>query len=211
MSNVTYGRGQVEHALWTTFRGGSMAALDKPPKVFLTRVKRLLEMDRALDLSDRAAPPAVDFSFVDVPETRGGNVVFAKFDAVCLAVALDLLNAGFKQTEVVFLMRHLRLSLEGALAPIVDARGGEAAGSDFLLIRKIELKDALNSPKLEGHVDPLFLEPIFCSTDDLSDQLAGLMPAQGRVVTVVELASTAKTVCRALDKAPEIRRGRPKA
>ena len=218
MSNVTYGRGQVEHALWIAFRGGSMSAPKLPPKVFLTRVKRLLEIDRAMDLSNREAPPARKFAFVDLPERPGGEVAFTPMDAVALGIALDLLDAGYKQSEVVFLLRHIRADFEGQLEEIVSGdrakarkRGPKPKGL-FLLIQKVEMKDLLNAPKLQGHVDPLLLEPVFChGPEELSDALADIMPMRRRVVTVVELAKTARVIPLALANAPEIRRGRPKS
>ena len=218
MSNVTYGRGQVEHALWIAFPSGLMSAPKLPPKVFLTRVKRLLEIDRAMDLSEREAPPECKFAFVDLPEKPGGGVAFTPMDAVALGIALDLLDAGYKQSEVVFLLRYLRADLERQLGELVSVDRGYAYDIRsrpeglFLLIQKVEMKDLLNAPKLQGHVDPLFLEPVFChGAADLSERLADIMPMRRRVVTVVELARTATVIPQALTNAPEIRRGRPKS
>ena len=234
MSNVTYGRGQVEWALWRTFARNSARGIEVP-KAFLTRVKRLLEIDRDMDLSDREARPAADFAFVAPPQRRGGEVAFAPVDAFCLAVGLDLLDAGFKQSEVVFLMRHLRIELEDRFSqmlegpnlnarrrypaakypnlPTVKHKGKTYAdGRMFVVIKKFEIIEALASPKLAGHTDPLFLEPVFCNgAEALARRLSETMPDHRRVVTVVELATTAQFVCSSLEQAPNIRRGRPKS
>ena len=234
MSNVTYGRGQVEWALWRAFtrRGGSSGPT---PPAFRTRIKRLLEIDKDRDFSNWKVPPTAEFAFVCSPEKRGGEVAFAPVDAFCLAVALDLLDAGFKQSEVVFLMRYLRIDLEGWIArmlegpdlsarrlpsvanypnlPTMKHKGKTYAdGRIFVVIKKFEITEALASPKLVNQVDPLFLEPVFCrGSEDLGRTLSETMPDHRRVVTVVELAATAQAICAFLEQAPEIRRGRPKS
>jgi len=235
MSNITYGRGQVEQALWRTFTRGRSGYSETPPKVFLTRVKRLLDIDRDLDLSDREVQPTDDFAFVAPPEKRGGEVAFSPFDAFCLAVALDLLDAGFKQSEVVYLMRFLRAELESRFESLVEApdlnarrrymasdypscpkeQRGDKTYADprvFVLIKKFEILEALPSPKAARHIDPLFLQPEVCrGVDELGKKLSQSMPAHRRVVTVVELTATAQSVCKTLEDTPEIRRGRPKS
>ena len=53
MSNLIYKRGQIEWALWRSFRPlGSRD--DGPPPIFKTRIKRLLDLDRELDVSQVA-------------------------------------------------------------------------------------------------------------------------------------------------------------
>lgn len=234
MLNETYGRGQVEWALWKAFvRSGMQRA--EVPKKFLARIKRLLEIDRELDLSDREVQPETEFAFVAPPEKRGGDAHFSAFDAFCMAVALDLMDAGFKQAEVVYLMRHLRADLEHRFRAMLDGpslnarrryrasddpdqpvemRDGKiyADGRIFLVIQKFEITEALASPKVADHKDPLFLQPEFCSgITALSEALSDAMPDHRRVATVVELAATAQAVCALLEQAPEIRRGRPKS
>lgn len=235
MSNITYGRGQVERALWRTFTRGRSGYSETPPKVFLTRVKRLLDIDRDLDLSDREEPPNDNFAFVAPPGKRGGEVAFSPFEAFCLAVALDVLDAGFKQSEVVYLMRYLRDSLAGLYETLVEApnlnarrkymasdfpsypeeRRGDKTYADprvFVLIKKFEILEALPSTKAARHKDPLFLQPEFCTgVDELGKKLSLAMPDHRRVVTIVELTATAQSVCKTLEDTPEIRRGRPKS
>ena len=50
MSNVTYRRGQVEWALWRAFTLARSSG-EGPPPIFRTRIKRLLDLDRDLDVS----------------------------------------------------------------------------------------------------------------------------------------------------------------
>lgn len=234
MPDGTYGRGQVEWALWRAFvRSGNRHA--EVPKNFLARIKRLLEIDRELDLSDRELRPDTEFAFVAPPVKRGGDVAFSPFDTFCLAVALDLMDGGYKQSEVVFLMRYLRAGLEARFPAMLEAprlnarrrfrasdypdlpvemRNGTAYadGRLFLVIKKYEITEALASPEWTDEDDPLFLQPQFCSgVAELAEALSDALPDHRRIATVVELAATAQAVSAFLDQAPEIRRGRPKS
>ena len=110
-SQETYGRGQVEWALWRSFARAHGNAGDMPA-VFHTRIKRLLDIDRDLDLTGQEIPPKTDYAFVLPPSAEGAEAEYRAVDAFCLAIALDLLDSGFKQSEIVFLMRYLRPELE---------------------------------------------------------------------------------------------------
>lgn len=148
MSNAEYGRGQVEWALWRTFSRNARNQIEVPKK-FIVRIKRLLEIDRSTNLSDREEPPELEFSFVGKPDRPGGNVMFSAFDAFCLAVALDLLDAGFKQYEVVFLMRYLRSDLQVWFQVMLEApnlNSRKRYKEDyrvFALIMKYEIEEGL--------------------------------------------------------------------
>ena len=234
MTNETYGRGQVEWALWRSFTRSSAVKSDVP-KVFRTRVKRLLDIDRDFDFAKAEVPPVTDFAFVAPPSLEGGESQFSAFDAFCLAIALDLLDAGFKQSEVVFLMRYVRPEFEERFSsmlagpllfnrqrhfskrypdlPAYEEKGQKYAdGRMFLIVKKVELTE-INPKKLDGGaIGPVFLEPEFCEgVTALGIVLSETMPNHRRVVTVVELAATAQVVQFWLAKAPKIRRGRPKA
>ena len=168
MSNVTYKRGQVEWALWRAFTL-TRSSGNGPPPIFKTRIKRLLDLDRELDVSSFGAEPASPHAFVEI--TNGGKGIeanYTPFDVFCLALALDLLDVGFKQGEIVYLMRHLRETLDGwfpklvkrpslidrqsLLAkahpklPKIDRGDGRAALADarvFLLLNRIEMTEVL--------------------------------------------------------------------
>ena len=62
MNEQTYGRGQVEWALWGSFTFNSVTADKTAPKIFRTRIKRLLEIDRGLDLGDVEVRPESDYA-----------------------------------------------------------------------------------------------------------------------------------------------------
>jgi hypothetical protein len=232
MVERTYGRGQLEWALWRSFARASFSKEDAPQK-FRTRIKRLLEIDRDLDLSDAEVPPESDYSFAPPPSR--GEAAYSAIDGFCLAIALDLLDAGFKQAEIVFLMRYLRPELQarfrGLLEPpsLIDHqryrakdyphlpsfrhRGRDYADARvFVILQKVELKEIIPKAFRERHAGPVILEPLFCAgVVELGARIEDLMPNRRRAVTVLELKATAQAVQVYLDEAPVIRRGRPKA
>ncbi|WP_170607042.1 hypothetical protein [Ruegeria arenilitoris] len=234
MSNQTFGRGQAEWALWKSFTVGRSAS-DDVPKVFRTRVKRLLDVDREHDFAEASDPPPVRWSFVAPPEESGAEAAYTSIDVFCLAIGLDLLDAGFKQSEIVFLMRYLRPELEARLPGLVERPSLHARqrykpevdpsrptfGADgrryldarqFVVLSKIELREIVPQARARAQKTPLFLEPDFCDgIEALSAVLSDAMPNRRRVVTVLELTATAQAVSAFLEQAPSIRRGRPKA
>ena len=132
------------------------------PVVFRTRIKRLLELDRSMDLPD------VDgLAFQDAkPEGRGVEVAFTSSNVFALALGLDLLDMGYKQAEIVFLLQHIRDSLiaiheyimksppvpphrlppkDRPDAPIITVKGREYADCNvFLLFRNAALNEKMS-------------------------------------------------------------------
>ena len=221
----TFKRGQVEWALWrfvTFLRDTGEPA----PKTFRTRIKRLLEIDRA-DHDDGSG-----FAFAETaPQGQGMDVVFTAFDAFALALALDLLDAGFKQSEVVFLMRHIRKDLQSEYdwimsdPPPISQRmlakhapdrpsydeGGQrwADFRVFTVIQKVEMTEVF--PTLAGRHDPdtpLFLEPLFCRGIGALQAELHRMGHGYRKTMVLEIANAAALVTSFLDTAPIKKRGR---
>ena len=234
MAEVTYGRGQVENALWSSFARAHFNTGDVP-QIFRTRIKRLLEIDRDLDLSNAEAPPEADYAFAPPPSAETGDAAYRAVDAFCLAIALDLLDTGFKQAEIVFLMRYLRPGLQkrfpALLAPpslisrqryrakdypdlpsYVDSDHSDADRRLFIILQKVELTELIPASSRHHQSGPIILEPIFCAgVTALGAKLHDTMPDRRRAVTVLEVAATAQAVQKFLAAAPVIRRGRPKA
>ena len=100
-----------------------MAVAERQGRV-ATRIKRLLDSDRDFWAPER---PRLERVRRSVPgEGRGIEAAFAPFDVFCLAVALDLLDVGFKQGEIVVVMRHLRPRLERWFRTCCGDPGSEA-------------------------------------------------------------------------------------
>ena len=234
MAEEIYGRGQVEWALWCSFARKRFGAKDVP-QIFRTRIKRLLEIDRDLDLSDAEVPPEADYAFAPPPSAETGDAAYRAVDAFCLAIALDLLDAGFKQAEIVFLMRYLRPELQNRFPdmlppptllgrqpirtqdypdfPSYEDRGVSLADRRlFVILKKIELTEISPTPLRPRKSGPIILEPVFCAgITALGAELSDAMPNRRRAVTVLEVAATAQAVQAFLADAPIIRRGRPRA
>ena len=234
MAEKIYGRGQVDWALWKTFARAS-SNTQAAPQIFLTRIKRLLELDRKLDLSDAEQQPKADYAFAPPQSAGSGEVAYRAVDAFCLAISLDLLDVGFQQAEIVFLMRYLRPKLQkrfpGLLKPPSLLSRGRHRAKDypklpsyehhghkwadrrlFVILQKVELKEIIPAHLRKRHRGPVFFKPIFCAgVTALGAKLHERMPNHRRAVTILELAATAQAVQAFLERAPDIRRGRPKA
>ena len=233
MGNVTYKRGQVEWALWRTFTLARSPG-DGPPSVFRGRIKRLLDLDRDLDAHGLEVPPPCEFAFV----AQGGSGVeaqYAAFDAFCLAIALDLLDVGFKQGEIVLLMRYVRdtladwfddllkrpslidrqvhLAKHYPKLPALERGGGRAPIADarvFLILNRVEMTELM--PAIDSKSgQAMFGEPEVCEgVARLHQRLDSLMPRHRRTVITTEIAATAQAVASFLDAAPLVPRGRPR-
>ncbi len=180
-------------------------------------------------------PPEADYAFAPPRSVESGDVAYRAVDAFCLAIALDLLDAGFKQAEIVFLMRYLRPRLQKCFPkllappslvsrqryrardypdlPSYEDRGRSYADRRlFVIVQKVELTEISPPSSRRRHPGPIILEPVFCAgVSALGAKLHDIMPNRRRAVTVLELAATAQAVQEYLAAAPVIRRGRPKA
>ena len=101
MSDPTFKRGQVEWALWRAFTQYRSQG-DVPPQIFRTRIKRLLDLDRDPGADATKAASIAPFAFVAPVDGSGVEAAYAPFDVFCLGLALDLLDVGFKQSEIVY-------------------------------------------------------------------------------------------------------------
>ena len=229
-ADPTYKRRQVEQALWSFFTAGRGAPA-APPLVFRNRIKRLLELDRQpLPYASETSP--ADFAFFDeAPVGTGTDIRYSAFNAFCLALALDCLDAGFKQAEVVFLMRHLRMALEPwfALAlryppsprqryfakhypgyPTFADDGGRYADLRlFAVIGKLEITEIL-APEAQAKLAdrPVYLEPEFCRGGEALAQALRRLDHAHRKVFVLESPTPPPAVARLLAEAPPVHRGR---
>lgn len=223
----TFKRGQVEWALWEYFAGGRIKRASSP-KIFATRIKRLLELDRSMKKFPAEKPPRHRFAFHDAePDGRGIDASYSHFNAFCLAIGLDLLDVGFKQSEVVFLLKYVRADLERQFewirrnpviprskipaedrprCPVFEINGIRYADCRvFAVIEKIEVKEAFTTERVKV---PLILEPIFCRGIEALRNELHTMNFDRRKVLVLELAHTVVMVSEFLEGAPQIQRGR---
>ena len=235
MTDMLYKRGQVVTALWQYFRfvGEGPAS---PPPIFRTRIKRLLEVDRSQDALQAPEGSSVRYAFFDeTPGGQGTDVNFTLFNAVCLAWGLELLDVGFKQGEIVFLLRYLRQGFQKEFTHIVknppvprekisvnerprlprykDNKGEFwADGRVFVLLRKVEFTEMYPAwKKTRGKKVPLMIEPMFCHGITALTQELHQMNCEDygyRKALVLELAHSVVMVQQYLQAAPALPRGR---
>lgn len=220
-----YKRNQVEWAIWQLIVSNGNSG-GKPPQAFRTRIKRLLDIDRS------APEDSPGFAFSDGPAGgQGVDVSFTAFDAFCLALGLELLDMGFKQAEVVFLLQHIRSQLRGEFDWILSnkiAPGNAHAPADypdlptftagnrcladyrvFTLIQKVELKELRPGAAEARNTDsPVIYQPPFYRGMGALAEGINYRDWSFRKALVLELATTAALVSKYLDEAPITKRGR---
>jgi hypothetical protein len=149
-----------------------------------------------------------------------------------MGLALVLLDAGFKQSDVLFLLRHTKDRLADPYQRIMaspPAPGMQIFWKDrpnsphhpyhptmadcsaFLLIRKIEMLECWprrKDSRKKGQQEPFILGPTFCfGLDELKKELDRLnyeYPSR----MVIELADMAVMLHGLLERAPLAKRGR---
>nr|WP_281722864.1 hypothetical protein [Nitrosomonas nitrosa] len=223
----TYKRGQVEEALWSHFAPNTPSGA--PPAKLRTRIKRLIDIDRDTAKINKGATSSLAFN-----DGGGGgpgvDTYYTAFDAFCLALGLELLDAGFKQSEVVFLLQHERARLRREYGRMRDEGVGtnellspkdhpalpihkykDAHYADprvFMVTAKVEMVEVFETfAKQRKNKAPVMFEPIYChGIAALSDTLSDLCESQ-RKAFVLELTQTAIGVTALLEKTEPTRRG----
>lgn len=208
---TTYRRSQAEYALWGLHGRGK--ARQSVPRAFRNRTKKLLDADRVGEMPNSEAN-AAPFAFSEeAPGGTGVDAAFTAFDVTCLAYALEMVGFGFKPSEVVFLLRHIRGTLHDLYDDMVDedrlpsrtqSSGANAKRSTFLLIKRVDVSGDYLEQTTKG---PLFIQPKVChGLEELTRAFSTFGHSQ-RSVFVLELAWPAALVREQLAKAPLIKRG----
>ena len=231
--NQAYKLGQVKWAVWRYFTATHLGAPRAVPLAFANRLNRLLELDRKMNKDTRSETKQARFAFHDTPpQGKGAEQAYSPFNAFLLAIGLDFVEAGFKQSEVVFLLRHIRHGLlehfEGiqknpsAFRQSLHPKSrpdcptywnGNVELADcrvFLLVDQSEFLEQFpgaveNWPKGK----PFFFEPAFCrGVKELGEVLSERMPNRRRKTFVVELSQAGSLVPEFLKGSPAFARGR---
>jgi hypothetical protein len=224
----TFKRSQVEWALWGLFAKQPATDPAEIPAVFLTRIKRLIELDQTTD--EKGIPKQLAFVEKKV-HGQGRDQPYSLFNTFCLALGLDLLDAGFKQAEIVFLLRHLRPGIKDsfdivlASPPVLRNRlpasdrpkcpsysEGAIQYADtrvFFHFERIEVKEAFvafrgkDAPK-----HPFIINPkVFLGIEKLMKEL-DRMNLDYRKALVLEISETIVRLQQFLNEAPATSRGR---
>lgn len=158
-------------------------------------------------------------------------MAYSDFDAFYLGLSLNMLDAGMKPADILWLLRHEKPSFENVYDSIMmtpraefrshlakstpDSLSREENGSHnsdirvFALLRKIELREVSPSLSNQSEDDPIFYVPVYCRGIEKLGVSLKHMGIDHRHVQIFELAHLAWDVKELLAEAPEVRRGRP--
>jgi hypothetical protein len=207
-------RNQVEEAIAGVLEPGSA----KPSSELCTRLKRLLETDRAFGRNKRSPDPErANFAFysMDAPG-RGLENWFTGYEAFALLTGLWLMREGWPQGLVVAVLRRVKPDLERHHARVLKQNISVLFDND--LIRQQARAGDLGV----SNSDPVYL--VIKSKDREHD--AGANPAAicqgqaelmgfiktwgaGQTWTVTELGTSIRALSLALTKTVPRKRGRP--
>jgi hypothetical protein len=110
VSMPAFKRNQIEEAISAVLQPKS----PEPSSELRTRLKRLLETDRALGRNPRSSNPEIaDYAFYSAdPPGSGVEVWFSDYEAFALLTGLRLMGHGWPQGFAVSVMRRVRRELE---------------------------------------------------------------------------------------------------
>ncbi|WP_439394107.1 hypothetical protein ACRQ5Q_33075 [Bradyrhizobium sp. PMVTL-01] len=208
----SYKRNQLEDAIGALLD----ARDDKSRAELLTRLKRLLDTDRALGVRPNADRPEFanyGFSSGDAPG-KGGEIQFSEYESFALLIGMQMLNHRWPQKFVVESLRRIRPKLERQHKKIMrldpttlfdpdeirrQAKPGMPAFTTtspvFLLIWSDQRTAGDPSPTVE----------IF---DDYNAAFARGLEKPGRSTTWLELTRSAHALSERLAKSLPRKRGR---
>jgi hypothetical protein len=142
-------RNQVEEAIASVLAPGSA----KPSSELRTRLKRLLETDRALGRNKRSSDPEcanLAFSGMDAPG-RGVENWFTGYEAFALLTGLRLMRDGWPQGLVVGVLRRVKPDLERHHARVLKQ-------NPTVLFDGDRIRQQANPGDLAvGNTDPVYL------------------------------------------------------
>jgi hypothetical protein len=157
-------RNQVEAAIAVVLEGRS----EKMGSQLHSRMKRLLETDRALGRNKRSADPErANFAFYsqNMPG-RGSENWFSPYEAFALMTGLRLRRHGWPQRFVVTLLRRIRPELEKEHARILQQDPA------LLFDEQLVQQQAQPGGWVVGNTDPVFLTIVSRPGESPSDASA---------------------------------------
>jgi hypothetical protein len=201
-------RNQVEEAIARVLEAGSA----KPSSEMRTRLKRLLETDRALGRSKRSANPErakFAFSGMDAPG-RGLENWLTGYEAFALLTGLRLMRDGWPQGLVVAVLRRVKPDLERHHARILsqnrpDRTQQQARPGDLAVSNTDPVFLVINSKDREH--DAGANRAAICQGQE---ELMGFIKTwgPGQTWTVMELGTSIHALSWALAKTVPRKRGR---
>ena len=211
---MPYKRNQIEEALSRYF----VESTAEPGTELRTRIKRLLDADRALGRNKQSKNSELsNYAFYsgDSPG-KGTEIEFSGYEAFALLTGLKLLQHGWPQSFAVGVLRRLRPELEQQHGRILrqdpaelfdeqrlrkDARPGRL---DFGNTDPVFLTIVSRHPSLGGPKTPL-ASGVFRGIEGLG---RFLRKQKAEAYTLHEIVKSVHTLAEHLSKVPARRRGR---
>src|SRR5271154_860793 len=162
---LEFKRNQVEEAI----SGVLEPQLEQPSPQLRTRLKRLLETDRALGRVPRSSDPErARYAFYSMNAPGSGvEVWFSEYEAFALLNGLRLMAHGWPQGVTVALMRRVRSELEQQHARILKQ------DPKFLFDEEVIRRNAKEGDMAFDNIDPVLLT-IVSSAGTLPNDQGGL-------------------------------------
>ena len=207
----TFKRNQIEEAI-AQLVGRSNRA---PGKELRTRIKRLLDVDRALGRDVRSSDPEeANYAFFsDEAPGKGSEVEFSEYEAFAILLGLRFLEHDWSQGFAVQLLRRFRPKIEGRHGSIaeepplpLDTRRRPSAGELVQDIGNPVLLSILSQGTTTTK-DPV--QPILEIDEDKSAPMRRLMQKPGQSMTTMEIRTQAHALLAALATTEPKKRGRP--
>jgi hypothetical protein len=214
---LEYKRNQIEEAISAVLEPKSQG----PTADFRTRLKRLLETDRALGRTKRSSNPELaSYAFYSAdPPGSGVEVWFSEYEAFALLNGLRLMAHGWPQGFAVSVLRRVRADLEIQYARILkldpkslfdqkaiwkDAKEGDMAFDNTAPVLLTIVSKSAEGPDAQG-------EPLSCAIcDGPGEAMKWVQETSGghHGFTMFELVNAAHSLTRKLAGTEPRHRGR---
>jgi hypothetical protein len=209
-------RNQIEEGLWkylsSVSNWGNQNGIPEVPQVFKSRVKKLLNLDR-----NNGNEKGVWVFYDSIGGGTGTQELYSDFHVFNMAIALNMLSTGFKQSEIIFFLQHIQDALKenygiirsgDSIAPICGTNRNciENAIPVFMLINRVEMQEMWPGSDTNG---PIIMAPYFVKgTKDLQKEIS-TKPNLYTAFIIIEIADAALSLPDILESIPAAKRGRP--
>lgn len=220
-------RNQMTEALWryavTAPHWGSdpNRLADQVPKVFQSRVKKMLNLDRIPGMTPWDGLDETWAFYEEPGQGVGREELFSTFHVFMMSLAIELLNIGIKQSEAIFFLKHMKPTLLKQFrgiqktidtAPVSGSNRSPQSIQRFvwMVVRRLESQEAHPGfmKKIGEKRVPLFMEPEFFEGFDAVAERFAKQLSVHRHAILIEIADPALALPGYLSQAPVVRRGR---
>ena len=214
---TSYKRNQVEQAIGLVLEPRSQ----EPSPELRTRLKRLLETDRAHGRSTRASDPELsNYAFYSAEAPGSGvEIWFSKYEAFALLIGHQMMRHGWPQGFAVSLLRRARSEMEKEHARIMTLNPAEifdqetikrnARAGDFAFDTTVPVLFTIASKSANsGSNSPELIDCAICQSAAEAMKWAWKTTRGAYGLTLFELTTVAHHLARTLDETEPRGRGR---